>query len=463
MARPEQRRSGHRSSRFPGGRALRVGAGLALAAGLTAGFLQVASTLPAAAAGFYVVTTTADSGPGSLRQGILNYNAATSGGVDVITFSLPTPSTIDLDSTLEVDNTDGVVLSILGAGQGRTIINGQHESEVFDIESGVVNITGVTIENGSSDGGGGGIFSDATVLNLTRVSVLDSSASSGGGIFSEGTLNLYFSLVSDNTTGGISPPVKVATPADDFIGFGDGGGILNDQGTLFVGNSVIIDNTAGGVGSGVVPASGTEGGSGGGIYNFEGTVTVSSGAIIDNTAGGAITTVVPDAPPLPGGGGGGIFNYYGTVTVTDSTVSDNSAIAEVGNLVAPDLLVSGDGGGMFNCYGTLVVQVSQVDDNSAFNGGGILSDGGAGEGFTGCAFIGPAPTILRITGSGLSANTATSDGGGIYVLDTMFNLAFSAIQHNSAGLDGGGIFESGGTEAIVQSVIALNTPNNIFG
>jgi hypothetical protein len=397
------------------------------AVGLSAGFLQAATSLPAAAAGVYTVTNTNDSGPGSLRQAISEYNADTF-GADFIIFSLPTPSTIYVGSTLDIDNTDGVPLTISGAGANRTIIDGQGLYEVFDVFGGYVTITGVTIQNGSNEGGrdGGGIYSEATVLNLTGVSVLDNSAASGGGIYNEGTLNVFESLISGNTAGGAVEVTVDTTDNDGFHGVGDGGGILNDWGTVNVTGSTITDNTAGG----------------------EAVLGVAAGT----------SNVLDEA-----GSGGGIYNYYGTVTLLGTAVNGNAASGgESGganNADAPDSI--GDGGGMYNCYGTLLVHGSEIDANTAVDGGGIYSNGGEVE-VPGCPSDDSAPTILKIDNSEFSRNAASDFGGAIDVYDTTFSLAVSAIRHNSAGLKGGGIYYSGGTQAISTSVITSNTPNNIY-
>src|SRR5437868_5417913 len=101
-----------------------------------------------------LVTNTADSGAGSLRDTIA---AATAG--DTIQFSgmlvgqlkivLITPlggeGNLVIDKDLTIDTRGRVVL-----------IDGNHTSRAFYIDSGIVNLSGLTITNGFDYNGGGG-------------------------------------------------------------------------------------------------------------------------------------------------------------------------------------------------------------------------------------------------------------------------------------------------------------------
>src|SRR6185503_7653610 len=82
----------------------------ALARGLAVGAV-LAGAGPAAAATF-TVTNTNDSGPGSLRQALIDANAAS--GVDDIAFTFAPPATISLLSALPAI-TDPLTINGLGA------------------------------------------------------------------------------------------------------------------------------------------------------------------------------------------------------------------------------------------------------------------------------------------------------------------------------------------------------------
>ena len=244
--------------------------------GLTTASLTV---LPAqlASAATLTVTTCANSGTGSLPVVV----AGASSG-DTITFasglSCPPASPITV-GTLGLSIAKN--LTITGPGPRTMAVTGG-DYGVLDITSGVVAISGLTIEGGSNGGNGGDIINGGT-LTLTDSTISGSSVGGdGSGIYNTGTLTLTGSIVSGNTTTA-----------------GGGSGIDNAH-TLTLVDSTVSDNSAED--------------NGGGILN-EGTLSVVDSTVSGNSAG-----------DFGGGGarGGGIDNT-GTLTLTDSTVSDNSA------------------------------------------------------------------------------------------------------------------------------------------
>ena len=108
----------------------------------------------------FVVTNTNDSGPGSLRQAIVDSNETAS--ADTITFSVSVPGTIMLSSALPTITGD---LSIDGPGASSLTVSGNNSFRVFLIESGTdVAISNLTISNGKATGNfGGGIFNAGTL------------------------------------------------------------------------------------------------------------------------------------------------------------------------------------------------------------------------------------------------------------------------------------------------------------
>jgi hypothetical protein len=80
-----------------------------------AALLVVCATAMGASAATFTVTNTADSGPGSLRQAILDANAAA--GPDTVVFDpavFNAPQTITLASTLTINGADDAPLTIAG-------------------------------------------------------------------------------------------------------------------------------------------------------------------------------------------------------------------------------------------------------------------------------------------------------------------------------------------------------------
>lgn len=85
------------------------------------------------------VTSTADSGSGSLRQAI-----ADAAPGDTITFALPNPSTITLTSELVIAKD----LTIVGPGAAALTISGNNTTRAFFVNPGAAGATG-----GPRDGG----------------------------------------------------------------------------------------------------------------------------------------------------------------------------------------------------------------------------------------------------------------------------------------------------------------------
>ncbi len=249
-----------------------------------------------------------DSGPGSLRQAILDANSNGS-TTNTINFAPALAGqTITLTSG-ELKITKSV--NIVGTSTNGETISGNNSSRVFEFASGTSTISGLGITNGnsaSSSLGGGGILNEA---NLTVDGVISgNSATKGGGIENAGGTLTVSGVISGNS----------ATK---------GGGIENAGGTLTV-SGLISDNTAS-----------TQGG---GIENAGGTLTVSNGDISDNTAstqGGGIDNTNAGTVMIVNGGtvmrnsatkGGGIENAGGTLTVNDGDIIFNTASTQGGGI-----------------------------------------------------------------------------------------------------------------------------------
>jgi hypothetical protein len=234
------------------------------------------------------VTSTADSGPGTLRADI----AAAQPG-DTIVFS---PSlagqTITLTSGELVVNKS---LTIQGPGAGQLAISGNQASRVFDVVGATTNVTlsGLTITQGNSGGANGGF---------------------GGGILDNGaTLTVSGCTLSAN---GLA---------------NEGGAICNLNGVLTVSGCTLSGNRAT-EGGAIDNGSGNSGGSAtvtnctlsGNFASSEG------GAIVNGTTGAMTVTGCTLSDNTSQGVGGGIDNW-GTLSVTNSTLSGNSAIGPDGS------------------------------------------------------------------------------------------------------------------------------------
>src|SRR5262245_53223774 len=112
----------------------------------------------------FSVSKLADSGPGSLRQAIVDANKQT--GADVINFAPGLHGTITLTSS-ELDITDD--LTINGPGANVLTVSGDNNYRIFVLASHeTASISGLTIANGNAgtgDGGGLENFGTVTVSN----------------------------------------------------------------------------------------------------------------------------------------------------------------------------------------------------------------------------------------------------------------------------------------------------------
>jgi uncharacterized repeat protein (TIGR01451 family) len=265
-----------------------------------------------------VVTTNADSGPGSLRQAILD---ACPNATIVFSSNLAGPVTLTsgellIDKNLTIQGPGANLLTI-----ARSTNAGTPAFRVFTTTAGfTVNISGLTVSNGfvASGNDGGGIFNqNSTTLTLTNVKVSGNStadaglsrAGFGGGIYNKGTLNLIGSTVNGNVTGkGIT---------DGSGSGGNGGGIYNSSGVLTIIDSTISGNATG---NGAQPGStSVHDGDGGGIYNALGTLALINSTVSSNTTSTGSSQSF-------GGHGAGVYNQTGgTMSLTSCTVVNNIA------------------------------------------------------------------------------------------------------------------------------------------
>jgi len=207
--------------------------------------------------------------------------------------------------------TISISLNIIGSGAKTTIVDGSQDGTVFTISSAPVVLSKLTIQNGSSNFAGGGVFNYNGTLTINKSTITGNVAVTlGGGVYNVGTLTINDSTISGNSLS---------------YEYGSGGGILN-WGTLTVNRGTITGNSAD---------------DGGGVASGGGAVEINSSTLNGNS--------VADA-------GGGINILGGTATINNSTITANSA--------------NNDGGGVLN-YGTLTITNGTIAGNSAPAGGGI--------------------------------------------------------------------------------------------
>lgn len=266
-----------------------------------------------------IVTQLVDSGPGSLRQAILDANANGPGTDDVL-FSVSLPATINLSSRLPQPtghmNFDGPNAQLLTISRAV----GAPAFGLFDVFQPVqIGITrlGFTggLDDGSNggDGFGGAIDAFNAELHLTEVEINGSQATVGAGL----------SLA--NADGVISDSAITANIAST-----QGGGIY------FQGNNHRLIVRGSTIGSNAVNGSGF----GGGIAHA-GFGATTSGSLLEVSS----STIAGNG----GAGGGGIRTASAAATSTTVTSLQNTLLANNtgGNL----LLVTGTGPGNVNSRG----------------------------------------------------------------------------------------------------------------
>ena len=275
----------------------------------------------------YSVTTTVDSvgaspTPGSLRWAISQANA--NPGTDTIVFAVN--GTFNMTALVSGDNSNTTGdfdvngnLNIVGNGTGNTVINGNGVDRVFDLRSGTISLSGLTVQGGQSNQGAGISVGTAANVTLTDVVIQNnagSGASKGGGIYNDGVLTLQNSIVQNNGSG--------------FLSNVDGAGIYNDaSATISVRDVEIRNNIAAG------------GKDGGGLY-------VWSSASVQLTN---VTFANNQATR-----GGGLWNHSNVTSLLNVTFSGNFA--------------SSEGGGIWADRNITLDHVTVANNSAAFWGGG---------------------------------------------------------------------------------------------
>ncbi|RLS83997.1 MAG: DUF4347 domain-containing protein, partial [Planctomycetota bacterium] len=233
---------------------------------------QVSNSLIASAIDYYsanlalaqiTVTTTADSGAGSLRQAITDANLTSANDEIVFASSLFAngTSTITLGSgalPVIASTTNAGSLTITGPGVSALVINGNNGNtgrnfRIFDIASGGnLSISGVTVSGAKTTSNGAG-FSNLGTLTVTNSLISgNSGGNTGGGIYNRGTLNVSGSTFTGNSAnygGGlyISKWSSFGTVSNSTFSsntaFRHGGGLFNN-GTLTITNTTVSGNTS---------------------------------------------------------------------------------------------------------------------------------------------------------------------------------------------------------------------------
>ena len=316
------------------------------------------------------------------------------------------------------------------AGSADTVLDGDGTGRPLTVSSpaGRVtgSLTGLTLEDGAADYGGGLLLYDTEVA-LEDLVVRDNAASeSGGGIYLENVSATLAAVTVQNNT------------ASE-----DGGGLYAlDSALSEVSGLSIVENSASEIGGGARLYQSSASGSdweldnntaevGGGIAAFDAALTLSVGAITDNQA---------------------TYTHGGGLYISGDSTVDLSDVDIVGN-------TANDEGGGISVRGGAVATLSggSIDGNSASYGGGVYADG--------------ADTMVSVNDMTVDGNTVGRAGGGGYVSDSAsLSFADCFITENQGGhsvsgavVSGAGAMCSAGTLTLERTTVDGNATDEEGG
>lgn len=389
-----------------------------------------------------VVTSLANSGPGTLRE-------AVAGTDEIITFAVS--GTINTSAQIFINRN----VTIDGTGQDITVHNITSGQRIFNLNTGAptvtlrnLTITGGTILDTGPSPTGGAIRVNGGNLTLEDCTIENNIAREGGAIGMLGTarVQLINSRLANNTG-------RQAAGAIDVPG----------NATLTVNGSTIESNSAG------LNSSQTFLAIGGGIRVF-GSATITDSMLRNNTAatmvagndlgyGGAIGVTEGgslniDNTEISGNlseRGGGISARGAAITITDSVISGNTSVGNGGGI---RIMRIPGGNGNVTIENTLFRQ----------NRG----DGGGGIGLQPYANSAVSTNALSITGSTFDNNYSLFDGGGIEQFGAEVTIENSTFSGNTGANDGGGIWSSfsedfPGSMSLQFSTLTGNSALNVAG
>ncbi len=362
--------------------------------------------------------------------------------------------------------------------QGGGVCNGDYDSS-----EGKMTITGCTISGNTSDGNGGGVYSNKD-LAIVGCSITGNSASKGGGVFidqSASSTSVEGALsVADNTASLFGHNVFLCSgkkltctgtlAADATIGVDleDGAGVLAKDYTAHNGTSIPDGR--------FVIARGYDL-----ILNNDGDVELTSDwasikSQVENAEDGATINLSKDYAACPSDdrikvaegksvtvnlnghalnrnrmshkAGGCVFDVSGTLTLTDTSAEQTGAVMGGWTMAEKNGKESG-GGIRVGRSGTLNLQGGTIAGNKAqANPLWTIVYGHKVDGYGGGIYV---EGTLNMSGGAVTDNATNSSGGGIYVDEGgTLNLEGGTVTANSAVVRGGGITANANAQISVK-------------
>lgn len=443
-----------------------------------------------------VVSTTANSGLGSLRYAIGSANSG-----DTVGFLLPAGSTIALSSTITIYNH----VTIAGPGATKIAVSGGGAHQLFAV-FGNVTISGLTLTHGkaATPGQPGGAIYNAGALTLARdvigsstsvVSALrrvhrslrllralklhphcSTTYSEGGAVYNNGSLTIVGTTFSNNV---VRSALASCIDGEGGAIYNDVNGSLNSSGDTYSANSALA---GGAVYNGSLAATSFTGDS----FTANTGCNASSGC---PTNGCTATGCTSNAS----GSGAAIADEGAGILVTNSKFTNNvaggSTAGSVGlggaiNLDSPFASITGStftgnlaGGGNSSCSsgggGAIVTQNPIELDNDVFANNEAIGDDNS-EGGAVAATLDVTGTNDRFTGNksvssgGACTTSGTAIGGAVYDEGATATFTKSTFVGNSATANdvaGGGAVGGADTGVLTGCTFTSNSvsANGEFG
>jgi hypothetical protein len=386
------------------------------------------------------VTSTADSGLGTLRQAIIDANASPT---DCVIY-LDEGTTYTIASNLPiVTGTDvGGTLSIISTGTLNAVIDGASSFRPLTMdENSNLTLSKITVQNGSSTSNGGGIYNDGgdlTIANciITQNRVVGTSINArGGGVaVREGTLTITSSVLTQNEAPGAS-------------GTGRGGAILNKNSVVLIENSTISLNSATQFG-GAILCDGNSGVGGGSLTIIsssflQNTCAGTGGAIDSRSLGNVMPLTITNSTftgNISGGKGGALYSTQSATTITSSSFSGNESVT--------------NGGAISFLSSNATIQASSIVNNESVGVGGGITTIGNG-----------ASTLVTLENTTVSGNTSTGAAGGGVFHQSIGGSRTIELKHvtlsdntgNGAAGTGDGFHKQANSTVIFQNTIVANS------
>ncbi len=266
-----------------------------------------------------------NSGSGGPSDVTLPYAVAHFSSGDAINFSnCLDGNTITLNGTLTLSHN----VTITGPGAANLAVSGGGSVQDFRVDSGVTaSISGLTIENGTESGlgGGGGILNTGGTLTVDNCVISNNNGASpgtydpygsGGGILNTGSLTLIDSTFENNTAN-------------------YGGGLANYDGTAFISDCTYAHNTGS-------SAAGINNFGGGTLDLFDSTVAYNSGYGVDHMSEMDNCIVAGNTSGQIDSGTSGTYTFT-SVTGLSNTLAYNNGAATLTFALTPGSNAIGTG------------------------------------------------------------------------------------------------------------------------